>query len=359
MSPLTQVASRYGGTTGAVSAITQQGKAGGNGYLYNTRTPAPGGTTAQSLNGVETASFREWDNDGSRNNYDLRVNAANLKALGYVLPDSAYGSGNRVGGNGRGIDAKIAFNSAFSFDFNSNDGVDAGKQDFVGVAIHEFGHALGFTSGVDIWDNTANSAAVNMDNQALQSAWDLFRYSDDVNNVAPGTGQVLDWSVGNSAVVGDNLRGRAYFSFDGRTKGLSAYGGDAGYLSTGSANGDGRQASHWMDTPYTALPANTPTAQCFRPSTPSRGAMDPTSAGCEKTFITSLDLAAFDAMGWNLSYDVLSASNVGKVWNSGQALNGIGAVPEPAIWTQLIAGFGFMGASFRRLRRRGGKLATA
>ena len=44
------------------------------------------------------------------------------------------------------------FSSAFSFDFNPDDGVTAGQMDFIGVAIHEIGHALGFISGVDTYD---------------------------------------------------------------------------------------------------------------------------------------------------------------------------------------------------------------
>ncbi len=166
---------------------------------------------------------------------------------------------------------------------------------------------------------------------------------------------MLDWSVGNSATATDNLRGNAYFSFDGATKGLSAYGGDSGYFSVGQTNGDGRQASHWKDTPYFALPGNKPTTQCLESN--SRGILDPTFAGCELGTVTSLDLAAFDAIGWNVSYDVLA--NIDKTWTSAQALRGIGAVPEPAMWLQMIIGFGFVGAAFRRLRRRGGKLATA
>ena len=40
----------------------------------------------------------------------------------------------------------IAFNSAFGFDFNPGDGIDPDKTDFDTVAVHEIGHALGFSS---------------------------------------------------------------------------------------------------------------------------------------------------------------------------------------------------------------------
>ncbi|MBS0504308.1 MAG: PEP-CTERM sorting domain-containing protein [Proteobacteria bacterium] len=59
--------------------------------------------------------------------------------------------------------------------------------------------------------------------------------------------------------------------------------------------------------------------------------MDPTRSGFNGaiTFLnpTALDLIAFDAIG----YDV--------------------AVPEPATWAMMIAGFGFVGAAMRRRRR--------
>lgn len=352
LSPLTAVVDSRDPTqiAGAVNAITQQAKANGEGVVQNTRAANPNdavGTPANSLNGIETASFREYDSDGSRNNQELRVNASVLKALGYNLPNAAYSVAN-TDAQGNGIDGKITFNSAFSFDFDSRNGVDPGKIDFVGTAIHEFGHALGFVSGVDIYDGNTNIPR-NLDTlQGLMSTLDLFRYSDDVKNLAPGSGQALDWSVGNSATATNKLFGRPFFSFDGATKGLSAYGGDAGYLSTGAAFGDGSQASHWIDTPYYALPNSTPAARCSAPIRPSAGILDPTFARCETGIVTSLDLAAFDAMGWNLKYDVLA--NVGKSFTSAQALGGIGSVPEPASWAMLITGFGFVGSALRRRR---------
>jgi hypothetical protein len=51
--------------------------------------------------------------------------------------------------------------------------------------------------------------------------------------------------------------------------------------------------------------------------------------------------------------DVLDAHQVGQLWNNGSPLGSsalTGAVPEPANWAMLIAGFGLTGAAMRRRR---------
>ena len=120
------------------------------------------------------------DSDGSANNTFFRVNSANAKAIG--LLDA----------NAPGEDASISFNSGVNFDFDPSDGITSGATDFVGVATHEIGHALGFTSGVDLIDVfTGNGPSADADLNglavgngelepfALYSTLDLFRRSDD------------------------------------------------------------------------------------------------------------------------------------------------------------------------------------
>ncbi|HSH93046.1 MAG TPA: NF038122 family metalloprotease, partial [Roseimicrobium sp.] len=154
-----------------------------------------------------------------------------------------------------GPDASITFSSDLSFDFNRNDGITAGQYDFVGMAAHEIGHALGFTSIGDYIDANANGTPVEA-STIDPTAFDLFRYS------ANG---VRDISTGLPA----------YFSYNSGAT-------NAGDLSTGVVTGDGRQASHWKDNL-------------------GLGLMDPTLAPGELEIMTDNDLKALDVIGWDVA----------------------------------------------------------
>ena len=150
----------------------------------------------------------------SFDNILLSISQANAKALGLINDNGS-------------ADANITFSSDFTFDFNPNDGIDAGAFDFVGVATHEIGHALGFLSGVDFRIGTRT----DLDNFAVFNPLDLYRYSEE--SLALGSNQgipILDLATG----------GNPFFSIDGGANNL-------GFFSTGEFNGDGRQASHWKD----------------------------------------------------------------------------------------------------------------
>jgi hypothetical protein len=271
------------------------------------------------VNGIDLTKST-YDTSITRDNARLSATEANLKALGYT-------------GFGTGTDADVTFSSAFSFDFDPRNGITGNQMDFVGVAIHEIGHALGFTSGVDTYDyyagkgpGAATGAVNNFDNVTAGSVLDLFRYSSDPRNAAPGTGPVLDWSVGTAA----------YFSIDG---GQSQFNGSS-LMSTGAYNGDGRQASHFKDTPSAAGGCN---------GYNQIGVMDPTFCYGEMGVISATDLAAFDAIGWDLNLDVLA--NRDYTVNTKQIYWSLTAVPEPMSWATMLLGFGAAGAMLRRRQR--------
>lgn len=239
----------------AVANLPTLSGAGGLTYLTQIYTPVGG---PQMVLGT--------DNDDSSNNIYLDLNTSNAKAVGLFS------------GLASASDASITFSDAFSWDFDNSDGVDAGKQDFVGVAIHELGHSLGFRSGVDVVDAVMDNPQ-SLENFRIWSGLDMFRYS---------ASDTLDLSVGTAS----------YFSIDGGSTNL-------GLFSTGSSNGDGRQASHWKDNL-------------------GLGIMDPTAnpAGQTNT-VTSLDLQAFDIIGWDLVAPAPEPSSTAFLLASALAVLGI------------------------------------
>ncbi|WP_310476084.1 NF038122 family metalloprotease [Sandarakinorhabdus sp.] len=239
------------------------------------------------------ARLRFLDNNNSFDNNNININTAQVKALGL---NPVY----NLGSNPLGRDGSVSFSTLFNWDFDPTDGITPGTIDFVGVAAHEIGHALGFRSGVDLADQNAlpNRAAPNgargLNNIGWGTVNDLQRYGSFDGQSA------LDWSIG----------GTPCFSVNAGKTCLAP-------LSTGAFNGDGRQASHWKDDIILGtLPL---------------GIMDPTATGPGGTRpfmqISRFDLIAFDTMGYDLG------------------------VPEPSTWAMLIAGFGLTGAAMRRRRR--------
>ena len=278
--------------------------------------------------GVDTSVLR-YDNQtagaNATNNNTLYLNTANIKAVG--------GTATYAATNTQQLDGQVQFSSNFGFDFDPTDGIGANTFDFIGVAIHEIGHALGFVSGVDLLDyfggpngpGATVGLRYNFNQTSVYSALDMFRYSKDPNNIAPGKGPVLDLAVGSDS----------YFSVDG---GLTQFNGNS-LFATGTYNGDGDQASHWKD----ATGANA----CG----PQLGIMDPTFCFQQRGEITALDLAAFDAIGYNLAADSRSS---GYLVNTSQIYRQYisAAVPEPATWAMMIMGFGLIGGAMRRRSTR-------
>jgi hypothetical protein len=176
------------------------------------------------------------------NSGDVFVNTANAKALGLY--------------NNLGSDARISFNSGngFMWDFDGSNGISSGTYDFVGIAAHEIGHALGFVSSVDEIDGAVSSAY-----NGSATTLDLFRYSTNSSGIG-----AIDMTAGTSD---------KYFSLDKGVTKIASF-------STGTALGDGYQASHWKDNL-------------------GLGIMDPTSASGELLQFMANDAQALDVIGWN------------------------------------------------------------
>jgi len=309
----------------AVASLVPLTDAGGIGYR---RPPALDGTLTGTQLDLDVSSV--FDSNDSYNNLVLYTNSANLKALGYDVGDSV-------------TDADITFSSEFAFDFDPTDGIAAGMQDFVSVATHEIGHALGFTSGTDYYDIAGGNGPyadleIGWDDESVLTTLDLFRRS--ANGGAAG----FDPATGERYIQLDPDRS-AMFTVDG----VNPFGGPGAstYFSTGDYNGDGNQASHWKDgTGYAGQDG------CYIQTSTPIGIMDPTSADCQMGVVTATDLAAFDAIGYNLDFDILR--NTGYAFSSADIfrLDGLAAVPEPATWATMILGFGFIGGALRARKTR-------
>jgi hypothetical protein len=309
----------------------------------------------QTLNGDGTLNFRAnapltglgganseatfYDANGTDNNRYLDVNSAQIKALGLTA----------INYDANAYDAQISFSSAFDFDFDPTDGVSAGAYDFTGVAVHELGHALGFVSGVDTYDYVASLGAAGtrfeLDDYAIGSILDLYRYGNGFNE-ADGS-RSLQWAANRDA----------FFSIDGQTpyNYNQAASAELASFSTGAFTGDGSQASHWADAKAFV---QDPAGACYFDAR-QIGIMDPTASPCGNGIVTSNDLAAMDAIGWNLSKDILT--DPGYTMNTAQifALPLTSAVPEAATWAYMMMGIGLGGLGLRRRAARSVKASIS
>ncbi|MBL8113323.1 MAG: NF038122 family metalloprotease [Acidobacteria bacterium] len=152
----------------------------------------------------------------------------------------------------------IGFNSAFTFDTNSANGVDPTRIDFESVALHEIGHVLGFSSSVGSKESDP-SQAVSL------TPLDIFRFRPGVTNGTFTTASRILSSGGSHIFFAG---GTTYAFSTGRPDGTM---------------GDGQQASHWKDDGQTNVYI---------------GLMDPTLRNGEVRNIEATDLLAMETIGW-------------------------------------------------------------
>ena len=76
--------------------------------------------------------------------------------------------------------------------------------------------------------------------------------------------------------------------------------------------------------------------------------MDPTFCFAQRGEVTALDLAAFDAIGYNIAVDSRGTNYLRNTAEIYRQFTNAGAVPEPATWAMMLMGFGLVGGAMRR-----------
>jgi len=196
----------------------------------------------------------------------MDINSANAKAVGMM-------SGTNTQLDGYILINKLQNQSVqWNYDYTRSSSPAANSIDFLSTALHELGHVLGFTSSVDrsgwLSPRVITSLAKLTYEASIEervthtTPLDLFRYSSE-------SGNDLDLSVG----------GNIKFSLDDGSGLVACF---ASGKDT-KAGGDGKQGSHWRELPL-----------------PTR-IMDPNLGLAERSKINTVDLRAFDAIGWDLS----------------------------------------------------------
>jgi hypothetical protein len=239
-----------------------------SGVLGATSSPSLGNvsypTVRQTLiNGANTpakqavynalpASAVPTDN-GTGSSNSVSVSASIARALGLLDPTAQPSDGA----------ARIGFNSAVNFDFDSSNGVVG--TDFQSVATHEIGHALGFTSRSG---GTATTPAM----------WDLYRFRS-------GTTSGTFTNATRIMTIGGATSNSQYYFVPGITEiGLS----DGGPNGDTTNNADGNQSSHWRQA---SLNGGVFAGYI--------GIMDPRLPGGITRPITSNDTDALNIFGYN------------------------------------------------------------
>jgi hypothetical protein len=192
------------------------------------------------------ANFTATLPPGASLNGSILATKANLKAIG-VNVDDVFGPN----------DATITFNTNRPWDYDNSDGVGAGRVDFESAALHEIGHALGFSSTVE------NTTGTTFMPQPL----DLFRFQNGSPDVDPTEATFATTPrylvQGGVPIFDDGVNEWAM-----------------------SSQLDGFGAGHWKDDSLTGTYI---------------GVMNPRLPPGRIAFITNADLRALDLIGYEVT----------------------------------------------------------
>ncbi len=186
------------------------------------------------------------------------------------------------------LDGYVGFNSGLAYDFSTSGVAAAGEYQLESLAEHEISEVMGRLSGISSAKPT----------QA--TPYDLFRYS------AKGKP-----SFGYGA--------SAYFSIDGGATDLASF----------NASGGGDRGD-WLTT-----------AQ-------SNDAFDATAEPGTSMGLSSADLTALDALGWDTANNPGGWTAAGVSGAHGLSLGG--DAPEPGCWALMVLGVGLLGPRLRGRR---------
>lgn len=189
--------------------------------------------------------------------------------------------------SGMGVDGYVGFNSSDVFSFNPS-ATPSGQYDFEALAEHEIAEVMGRLSGLSSSKPT------------YATPYDLFRYS------APETSSFSDFAS-------------AYFSVNGGVTNLASF----------NAAGSGDRGD-WFT------------------SATSTDAFDSTASKGVNMGLSSADLTALNALGWDTPANPGGWVTADIAATSGLSLGG--DVPEPAAWCLLVLGVGLAGVTLRRRR---------
>jgi hypothetical protein len=263
--------------------------------------PIAGGDASESLSYVYTdftyAQVESYLRRAAATNpLDIALNTAvaNLPAKDpsglntYAITEAEAAALGIVSPGSGSLDGYVGFNAGLSYNFGVSGAAAAGEYQLESLAEHEISEVMGRLSGLSSAKPT----------QA--TPYDLFRYS------AKGK---PSFGYGSSA----------YFSIDGGATVLAHF----------NASGGGDRGD-WLTT---TLPND---------------AFDATAEPGTSMGLSSADLTALDALGWDTAHNPggWAAAGVSGV----QGLSPGGDAPEPGCWALMVSGVGLIGPRLRGRR---------